>query len=103
MRLLGAKMGYLNTDTTIFVLTLITICCFFLGHAMDNILNEEGYGPYGNMAVMWVGFLAGLYVMSHLGYNMRDYRLASMGGLIGSFSVLAVLVFSRNLLRRFGH
>ncbi len=96
-------MGHLNTDTLIFVLTLITICCFFLGHAMDNILEDEGYGAYGNMSVMFAGFLAGLYVTSQLGYSMRDYRLASGGGLIGAFTLLALLVFSRNLLRRFGH
>ena len=96
-------MRHLNTDTMIFVFTLITMCCFFLGHAMDNILQDEGYGAYGNMSVMIAGFLAGLYVTSQLGYSMRDYRLASAGGLIGAFTLLAVLVFSRNLLRRFGH
>lgn len=96
-------MGHLNADTLSFVLVLITICCFFLGHVMDNILNDEGYGAYGNMTVMMAGFIVGLYTTSYLGYNMRDFRLASTGGLIGAFALLAFLVFSRNLMRRFGH
>jgi hypothetical protein len=96
-------MGHLHADTLAFVIVLITICCFFLGHAMDNILNDEGYGAYGNMAVMWAGFILGLYATSYLGYNMRDYKLAALGGLTGAFSLLAVLALSRNLLRRFGH
>jgi hypothetical protein len=96
-------MGHLNTDTLIFILTLITICCFFLGHAMDNILEDEGYGAYGNSSVMFAGFIAGLYATSYLGYSMRDFRLASSGGLIGAFTLLAVLVFSRNIMRRMGY
>jgi hypothetical protein len=99
--LLGAIMGYLNTDTLIFVIALITVCCFFLGHAMDNILADEGYGPYGNMAVMWAGFIAGLYAMNHLGFNMRDFKLAAFGGLIGSFSLLGLCVLIRSLFRRY--
>jgi hypothetical protein len=97
----GAIMGNLNADTLTFVIVLITICCFFLGHAMDNILDDEGYGAYGNMGVMWVGFVLGLYATSYLGYNMRDYRLAALGGLIGSFSLLGAGVLSRSVFRRF--
>jgi hypothetical protein len=94
-------MGYLNADTLAFVIVLITICCFFLGHAMDNILNDEGYGAYGNMSVMWSGFVLGLYATHYLGYNMRNYEIAAFGGLIGSFTLLAFCVVSRNLFRRF--
>jgi hypothetical protein len=96
-------MGHLDTDTLIFILTLITICCFFLGHAMHNILEDEGYGPYGNSTVMFAGFIAGLYATRYLGYSMRDFRLASSGGLIGAFTLLAFLVLWRNILRRFGY
>jgi hypothetical protein len=94
-------MGHLNTDTLVFIIVLITICCFFLGHAMDNILDDEGYGAYGNMGVMWAGFVAGLYAMSYLGYNMRDYELAALGGLIGSFTLLGTCILSRSVFRRF--
>jgi uncharacterized membrane protein YeaQ/YmgE (transglycosylase-associated protein family) len=94
-------MGHLSADTLSFVIVLITICCFFLGHAMDNIMEDEGFGAYGNMALMWAGFVIGLYATSFLGYNMRDFRLASFGGLIGAFSLLAVCALSRSIFRRF--
>jgi hypothetical protein len=97
----AAVMGHLNTDTLIFILVLIAICCFFLGHAMHNILDDDGYGAYGNMAVMWVGFMLGLYATSYLGYNMRDYRLAALGGVTGAFSLLGVFVLTRSVFRRF--
>jgi uncharacterized membrane protein YeaQ/YmgE (transglycosylase-associated protein family) len=94
-------MGHLSGDTLTFVIVLIMICCFFLGHAMDNIMEDEGFGAYGNMSVMCAGFLIGLYATSFLGYNMRDFRLASLGGLIGAFSLLAFCALSRALVRRF--
>jgi hypothetical protein len=99
----GDLMRYLNTDTLIFVVSLITIAAFFLGQAMDKVLGDEGFGPYGNMMVFWVGFVIGLMGASYLGFNMRNYQLAAAGGIVGAFATLTVVVLIRNIMRRAGY
>ena len=96
-------MWHVSTDTLIFISTIILIFGFFLGHAMNGVLSEEGFGPYGNMGVIVAGFLGGIYLMQHYGFSMRDYRLAVSGGLIGSFTLLAGTVLWKNVMHRLGY
>lgn len=70
---------------------------------MDKVLGDEGFGPYGNMMVFWVGFVVGLMGASYLGFNMRNYQLAATGGIVGAFSTLTVVVLIRNIMRRAGY
>ena len=50
-------MSLLDTDVQIFVLTLMLIFGFFLGHAMDGVLGDESFGSYGNMFWIITGFV----------------------------------------------
>lgn len=96
-------MWYLDLNTQIFLVTIVAIFGFFIGHAMDGVLGDEGFGPYGNMSVIVTGFIASVFLMRYFGFSMRDLRLAATGGLAGSFTCLATLVLSKNILHRLGH
>lgn len=96
-------MSLPDTDVLIFVLTIILIFGFFLGHAMDGVLGDEGFGSYGNMFIIIIGFTAGIYVMHYLGMSLRDMRFAVGGGLAGAFALLASMVLGKNILHRLGH
>lgn len=93
----------LDTDTLIFLSTIILCMGFFLGSAMHGVLGEEGLGPYGNMAAIVAGFVGGVLAMQYLGMNIRNLSYAAMGGLVGSYSLLLTLVLSKNIMHRLGY
>jgi hypothetical protein len=96
-------MSFLDTDVQIFIVTLVLIFGFFLGHAMDGVLGEEGFGAYGNMSWIITGFSGGIYAMHYYGISLKDMRFTVGGGLTGAFALLASLVLGRYLLRRKGY
>lgn len=96
-------MSLLDTDTLIFVVTLVLIFGFFLGHAMDGVLGNEGFGSYGNMTWIIAGFAGGIFVMHYFGMSLKDMRFTVGGGLAGAFSLLATLVLGKYALHRSGH
>ena len=96
-------MSLLDTDVQIFVVTLVLIFGFFLGHAMDGVLGDEGFGAYGNMFWIITGFVGGVLVMQYFGMSLKDARLAVGGGLAGAFSLLATLVLGKYVLHRNGY
>ena len=96
-------MSLLDTDTQIFVFTLILIFGFFLGHAMHGVLGDEGFGSYGNMFWIITGFAGGVFAMHYYGISLRDVRIAVGGGLTGAFALLAFLVLGKYVLHRRGY
>jgi uncharacterized membrane protein len=96
-------MSMLDTDVQIFVVTLVLIFGFFLGHAMDGVLGDEGFGAYGNMFWIITGFAGGILVMQYFGMSLKDPRFTVCGGLAGSFSLLASLVLGKYVLHRNGY
>jgi hypothetical protein len=96
-------MSFLDTDVQIFVITLVLIFGFFLGHAMDGVLGDEGFGAYGNMFWIIAGFVGGIFAMHYYGMSLKDMRFTVGGGLTGAFLLLASLVFGRYLFRRKGY
>lgn len=96
-------MPLLDTDAMIFVVTLILIFGFFLGHAMDGVLGDEGFGSYGNMIWIITGFVGGILVMNYFGISLKDVRFTVGGGLAGAFTLLASLVLGKYVLHRSGY
>lgn len=96
-------MWLIDTNTGIFLITVITIGGFFLGHAMDGVLGDEGFGAYGNMFVILVGFVGGIFLMRYLGYSIKDFRIGVTGGLVGAFVVLVTFVLTKNVMHRLGY
>lgn len=96
-------MWYVDTNTQIFLVTIVTIFGFFLGNAMHGVLGDEGFGSNGNMGIILAGFALGIFVTHYFGFNMRDFRLAVSGGLIGSFALLVSLVLMKNIMHRLGY
>ena len=96
-------MWLIDTNTGIFLITVIAIGGFFLGHAMHGVLGDEGFGAYGNMMVILAGFVGGIFVMRYFGFSIKDFRIGVTGGLIGAFAVLVTLVLTKNVLHRLGY
>ena len=96
-------MSLLDTDVLIFVVTLVLIFGFFLGHAMDGVLGSEGFGSYGNMTWIITGFIGGIFVMQYFGMSLKDARFTVGGGFAGAFSLLAALVLGKYVLHRNGY
>ncbi len=99
----GVEMWLIDTNTGIFLITVVSICGFFLGHAMDGVLENEGFGPYGNMVIILAGFVGGVLVMRYFGFSIKDFRVGVTGGLLGSFAMLVSMVLTKNVMHRLGY
>jgi hypothetical protein len=96
-------MSLLDTDVQIFLITIVLIFGFFLGHAMDGVLGDEGFGSYGNMFWIITGFVGGIYAMHSYGMSLKDMRFTVGAGLAGAFTLLASLVLGKYILHRNGY
>lgn len=91
----------MDTSTQLFLFTSIVIGSFFLGNAMDGVLQEDGFGIFGNMIVIAAGFFVGLWVGKYFGYPVRDFKFGIVAGLAGSFVSLLTLSILKALANRF--
>jgi hypothetical protein len=96
-------MLLLDTDVQIFLITIMLIFGFFLGHAMDGVLGDEGFGAYGNMFWIITGFVGGIYALHFYGMSLKDMRFTVGAGLVGAFSLLASAVLGKYVLHRKGY
>jgi hypothetical protein len=93
-------MFFLDTQTELFLFTTIVLGSFFLATAMNGVLGVDGFGVYGNMAVIVAGFFVGLWFGRYYGYSVMTFRIGVIAGLVGSFVSLLVLCVLKALLNR---
>lgn len=81
-------------------LTVVSILAFLLSLALDALMRDEGFGPFGNMTIITTGFFLGIALANAFGVRLRDMQTAAVTGVAGAFICLFVLVALKGLLRR---
>ncbi len=72
---------------------------FLVGQAMHSLMGRQGFGAFGNMIILAIGFYLGLTLHDHsnLGYSALEVRFAI--GIAGAFlSLFAAALLKRVLL-----
>ncbi len=69
----------------------VAVLAFFFGAALDAIMREDGFGPFGNMLLFTFGFFMAVFIANNWGINLRDLKLAVAWGLGGAFTTVSVL------------
>jgi len=90
------------SDKELFLLALIAVCCcFMIGWIMDMIMDNVGFGIFGNSAVAMLGILVGLYAYSnHYGSMTRPNMQIVVGFVLASVMLhLVGLSVIRRVLR----
>lgn len=78
----------------------VTVMGFFFGSIMDAIMADDGFGPFGNMILITIGFFASIFVANVHGISMGNLTFAMGTGLSGAFLTLAALALVKAGLAR---
>lgn len=95
-------LAHLDSSEIITLGVVILVCCFFLGIIMDGLMEEDGFGPTGNMFVMSAGAFIGIQTFIHLGTTPKDYPALAVGAVSGGFIAIGTLGILKNVLSRLG-
>jgi len=70
------------------------VFAFMFGSALDGLTGSDGFGAFGNMIVLMLGFFGGIYAANELGYSFDTLMIAcavGLGGAFVSFSTFALI------------
>ncbi|MEP9373023.1 hypothetical protein [Mesorhizobium sp. KR1-2] len=69
----------------------VAVIALFFGTALDAIMDDDGFGPVGNMVLFTAGFFAAILAANCRGIAMRDLTFAMATGLAGAFVTIGML------------
>lgn len=78
----------------------VSILSFFLGYAIHGLIGRQGYGAYGNAAIISGGFFAAIYGANWYGIRFTDVTMATMTGVAGAFICLLTLTGFKLVMMR---
>jgi hypothetical protein len=79
----------------------VIVMALFFGSALHAIMQEDGFGPIGNMVLFTAGFFTAILVVNAYGFDFRNLTLAVATGLGGAFAIIAVLAAVKGVFARF--
>ncbi|MCP1199961.1 hypothetical protein [Notoacmeibacter sp. MSK16QG-6] len=93
-------MPSIDMPTIIIGSTIIACILLVSGFALSNMLDEDGFGPFGNTAVLMFGFFGILKALPEFG--LRFYTLPSIifVGFGGAFGLVMFMVIVKAALSR---
>lgn len=92
----------LDTTTLMIAALAIGAAGFFTGLAMDGVMQEDGFGVVGNMAILVAGALIGVQYGSTIRLPLDALTADAVRGVSGAFVCLTALALIKNMLSRFG-
>jgi hypothetical protein len=84
-------LSSLDTSSLIFAIAIVAILSLMLGMALDGVMQDDGFGPFGNMIVITVGFFLGIFAANRWGIRFGELEIAVATGLGGAFLALLLL------------
>lgn len=84
----------------IFAVVTVSMFAYMFSLGLDAILNEDGFGPFGNAGIITAGFFGTIYLANGQGIRFSSLLEAALTGLGGAFAAMLVLTFLKALLGR---
>jgi len=78
----------------------VAILAFIFSLALDAIIGSDGFGPFGTMGIVVIGFFGGIYLLNLYGIRLAKVQEAAFGGLIGAFVVLIAMLLAKAVVKR---
>jgi len=79
---------------------LVSVVAFMFGHGLHALMDEDGFGPFGNMIIIAAGFFIAILTANYQGIRFDTLSLAVIVGMAGSFGALATLALLKAGLQR---
>ena len=81
-------------------LGVVSVIGFMFGNALDAIMRDDGFGPFGNMFLFIAGFFGAILVANHFGINLAELKRAVTWGMGGAFVLVAMLALFKAAVAR---
>ncbi|PSJ59453.1 hypothetical protein [Pseudaminobacter soli (ex Li et al. 2025)] len=79
---------------------VVAVIAFFFGSALNAIMRDDGFGPFGNMVIFTAGFFVAILAVNSYGIAFGSLTLATATGLGGAFILIATLALVKAGLSR---
>ncbi len=93
----------MDAQTLVAITFAIAAASYFLGAAMDGVLQGDGFGTLGNMVVLMAGSFIGLRLSPMIDLPLDLTVAKAVCTVSGGFIVLAFLAMAKGVLARFGY
>ncbi|WP_026479032.1 hypothetical protein [Ahrensia sp. 13_GOM-1096m] len=95
-------LNYLDTPALLMVGIAVVMSAFFIGAAMNGILENLAFGTISNMIILTLGAFLGFYLGGIFLPYSHDAAYIAIVGVCGGFMLLAVLMALKMALSKFG-
>lgn len=91
-------------DTATFLIFLLigTAGAYFIGVAMNGVLENDGFGIHLNTMVLIAGGFVGYHLAQHIHLPVSTTTLQAVMAVSGGFLSLALLAILKSVARRIG-
>lgn len=79
---------------------VVSVIGFIFGNALDAIMRDDGFGPFGNMFLFIAGFFGAILAANHYGINLAEIGRAVTWGMSGAFVLVATLALLKAAVAR---
>ncbi|MCO5162230.1 MAG: hypothetical protein M9939_13920 [Mesorhizobium sp.] len=93
-------LSNLDTSSLIFAIAFVAIVSLMLGMVLDGAMQDDGFGPFGNMVVITAGFFLGIFAANRWGVRFGELEPAIATGLAGAFITLFILSLAKAGIER---
>lgn len=92
-------------DTMTFILFVLAGAAgaYFIGYAMDGVMQEDGFGILMNTTILMTGGFLGFYASERIYLPISIVTMKSVMVVSGGFLSLALLAVAKGVLRRLGY
>jgi len=88
------------TQWMIFFFIVGLMAAYIVAYAMDNVMGRVGFGVFGNMAVLVIGYLAGSWLIDRFYHMPTTLEKSLLLSIVLSFLTLLFLVVFKRLFWR---
>lgn len=93
-------LSSLDTSSLLFAVAFVTIVSLLLGTVLDGVMQDDGFGPFGNMIVITAGFFLGILAANRWGIRFSELEIAVATGLGGASVALLALSLAKAGIER---
>lgn len=91
-----------ETATFLIFLLVGTAGAYFIGVAMNGVMQEDGFGVHLNTMILMAGGFLGYHLSQHVRPPMSITTFQAVMVVSGGFLSLALLAVMKNVFRRIG-
>jgi uncharacterized membrane protein YeaQ/YmgE (transglycosylase-associated protein family) len=93
-------LSSLDTSSLLFAVAFVAIVSLLLGTVLDGVMQDDGFGPFGNMIIITAGFFLGIFAANRWGIRFTELEVAVATGLGGASVTLLALSLAKAGIER---